>query len=50
MFLLNFQVMIATGFSAALYHSQFLPIFIYSSLSSAPTIAEAGELLFTLCQ
>ena len=50
MFLLKFRLYFATGFSAALYHSQFLPISIYSSLSSAPTIAEAGELLFTLCQ
>jgi len=39
--------MIATGFSAALYHSQFLPISIYLSLSSAPTVAEAGDLSIT---
>lgn len=50
MFLLKFRLYFATGFSAALYHSQFLPISIYLSLSSAPTIAEAGELLFTPCQ
>lgn len=47
MFLLKFRLYFATGFSAALYHSQFLPISIYLSLSSAPTIAEAGDLSIT---
>ena len=31
MFLLKFRLYFATGFSAALYHSQFLPISIYCS-------------------
>ena len=43
MFLLKFRLYFATGFSAALYHSQFLPISIYSSLSSAPTIYRSGR-------
>ena len=32
MFLLKFRLYFATGFSAALYHSQFLPISIYLSI------------------